>query len=87
VVLRLGRLIPLERLWLGNGDRSVGFTAHGRACSTLHTQAKLLGDVVVNGAGVGFLLGNTELGQHVDNRVRWNFQLPCQLVDADFRHR
>jgi hypothetical protein len=67
VVLRLGRLIPLERLWLGNGDRSVGFTAHGRACSTLHTQAKLLGDVVVNGAGVGFLLGHAELGQHIDD--------------------
>jgi hypothetical protein len=33
----------------------------------LHTQAKLLGDIVVNGAGVSFLLGHAKLGQHVDD--------------------
>jgi hypothetical protein len=51
----------------------------------LHPQP--LGDVFINRAGVSFFLGDTELGQHFDDLMRGDFQLPRQLVDSDFRHR
>lgn len=42
--------------------------------------------VVIERAGVRFLLGHAERGQQFDNLVRGNFQLPGQLVNADFTH-
>jgi hypothetical protein len=72
---------------LGNGYRGVRFLACRRACSTLQSIPDDLLDAFVNRAGVSLLFGDTELGQHVDDEVRWNFELPCQLVDTDFRHR
>ena len=40
----------------------------------------------VNRAGVRLLLSNTELGEHFEDHMRWNLELPRQLVDADFTH-
>jgi len=78
--------VLLDRFMFCNCNGTVGFPVSG-ACSTLQALPDDLRDRFVNGAGVGLLFGNTELGQHVDNRVRRNFELPCQLVDADFNHR
>jgi hypothetical protein len=78
--------VLLDRFRLGNRHRAVGFPARRVAPSALQPIPNNQRDGFVNGAGVCFLLGNTELGQHVDDRVRWNFELPCQLVDANFRH-
>ena len=76
------------RLGLGNGDGRLGL-AQGRNAATpaLHSQPKLLGNVIIDRTGVGFLLGDAELGQHVDDFVGGNLQLPCQLVDANFTHK
>jgi hypothetical protein len=71
----------------GNGHGALEFPARRVAASALQTLTDNQCHGFVDGAGMGFLLGNTELGQHVDDRVRWNFELPCQLVYADFRHR
>jgi hypothetical protein len=71
----------------GNRHGAGSFPARRVASSALQSLPDNQRDRLVDGAGMGFLFGNTELGQHVDNRVRWNFELPCQLVDADFRHR
>jgi hypothetical protein len=79
--------VLLYRFRFGNRHGTLGFPARRVASSTLQAFPDNQCDGFVNGAGMGFLLGDTELGQHVDNGVRWNFQLPCQLVDADFRHR
>jgi hypothetical protein len=72
---------------LGNGYRAAGFLACRRACRALQSLPDDLLDAFVNRAGVSFLFGDTELGQHLDDEMRWNFELPCQLVDTDFRHR
>ncbi len=84
---RLGAREMLLRFHLGNGDRAFEFLACRRACSALQSFPDDLLDAFVNRTGVGFLFGDTELGQHLDDEVRWNFELPCQLVDTDFRHR
>jgi hypothetical protein len=40
----------------------------------------------VNRAGVRLFFGDADLRQHFYDHVRWNLQLPRQLVDADFAH-
>lgn len=85
-----GRLMPrnfFAWLPLGDGDGCVGLAAHGSALSTLHAQPQLLGDVFIYGAGVGLLLGDAELGQHVDDGVRGDLKLPCELIDSNFTHK
>jgi len=47
----------------------------------------LVRHIVVNRAGVRFLLRYAEFRQHFEDLVRWNFELPGQLVYADFLHR
>jgi hypothetical protein len=70
----------------GDCHRRVGFPVRHGARSALQPFPDDLSNRFVNGTGVGFLLGDTELGQHVENRMRWDFELPCQLVDSNFRH-
>jgi hypothetical protein len=82
-----GLFIVLDGLRLGNGDGGVGLAAHSSACATLHSVPDYFGHRLIDGAGVGFLLGDTELGQHVDNGVRGDFQLPCELIDSNFTHK
>jgi hypothetical protein len=41
----------------------------------------------VDGAGVCLFLSDTELGEHLEDDMRWNLELPRQLVDADFTHK
>jgi hypothetical protein len=85
-----GRLMPrrlLDGLRLGNGDGAIGFAAHRSARSALHPLPDYFGHRLINRAGVRFLLGNAELGQHVDDGVRGDLKLPCQLVDSNFTHR
>jgi hypothetical protein len=74
-------------LGLSDSHGGVGFTAHRSARSALNAQPKLFGHVVVNGTRVGFLLGNAELGQHVDDGVRRDLKLPCELIDSNFTHK
>jgi hypothetical protein len=71
-----GLLMPLHRLFLGNGHRGVGFAAHCGARSALHALPDYFGHRIINGAGVRLFLGDVELGQHVDNGVRGNLKLP-----------
>jgi hypothetical protein len=79
--------VLLHLFRFGNCHGTVGFPARRIASPALQAFPDNQRDRFVNGAGMGFLLRDTELGQHVDNGVRWDFELPCQLVDADFRHR
>jgi hypothetical protein len=44
-------------------------------------------DVFVDRAGVRLLLRNAKLWQAIQNFVRLDFQLPCQLVDSNLLHR
>jgi hypothetical protein len=76
-----------DKLRLGNGDGRVGFTAHCSARSTLHPLPDYFRHRLINGAGVSFLLGNAELGQHVDDGMRGDLQLPCELIDSNFTHK
>jgi hypothetical protein len=43
-------------------------------------------DRLINRAGMRLLFGDANLRQHFYDHVRWNLQLPRQLVDADFAH-
>jgi hypothetical protein len=42
---------------------------------------------LVNGAGMGLLLGYAELGQHLEDAVGGNLKLPRQLIDSDLVHK
>ena len=77
----------VDRLGLRNGNGSFSFAAHGDAHPTLHSLPELLGNIVVDRAGVRLFLGYAKLRQHVDNVVRGDFQLPCELVDSNFTHK
>lgn len=48
--------------------------------------AQLLGQVIINGAGVREFFRNAKLGQGLDDLFRWNFQLSRQHIDPDFTH-
>src|SRR4051794_5273865 len=41
----------------------------------------------VDRAGVGLFLGDAQLGEHFEDDMRRNLELPRQLVDADFTHK
>ena len=41
---------------------------------------------LIDRTGVRLLFGDADLRQHFYDHVRWNLQLPRQLVDADFAH-
>jgi hypothetical protein len=58
----------------------------GRA-ATLHSLADDLRHRLIDGTGMSFFLGDAELGQHVDDLVRGDLQLPGQLIDANFTHK
>ena len=45
------------------------------------------GDVFVDRAGMGLLLGYAQLGELVQNLVRFDFQLPSQLINANLVHK
>jgi hypothetical protein len=45
------------------------------------------GDIFVDRAGVGLLLGHAQLGELVQNLVRLDLQLPSQLINANLVHR
>jgi hypothetical protein len=45
-----------------------------------------LGNRFIDRAGVRLFFGDADLRQHFYDHVRWNLQLPRQLVDADFAH-
>jgi hypothetical protein len=79
-----GRLVGLG---LSHRDGRVGFPAHSGARSTLHPLPDYFRHRLIDGAGMGFLLGDTELGQHVDDGVRGDLQLPCELIDSNFTHK
>jgi hypothetical protein len=45
-------------------------------------------DILVDRAGVGLLFVDAELRQQIQYYVRFDFQLPCQLIDSDLQlHR
>jgi hypothetical protein len=77
----------LDRLPLGDGHGSIGFASHGGARTTLHPLTDYFRHWLIHGTGVGFLLGHAELGQHVDDGVRGDLQLPCELIDSNFTHK
>jgi len=45
-----------------------------------------IGNVIVQRAGMGFLLGHSQLGEQVENSLRFYLKLPRQLIDAGFSH-
>jgi hypothetical protein len=85
-----GWLMPrrlFDRLPFGDSDGSIGLAAHGSASPTLHSLTDYFRYRLINGTGVGLLLGNAELGQHVNDGVRGDLKLPCELIDSNFTHK
>jgi hypothetical protein len=80
----------LYNFGLGHSDgrRTLGFRlCRGCLPAALNAPADQFRDGLINGAGVGLLLGDAESRQHIDNLVRRDLELPGQLVDADFTHK
>ncbi len=77
--------------WLRLGNRDSGtagrFLRRRRFCGALYALAHALGDVFIKGTGVSFFLGDTQLRQHLEDGMRGDFELPGQLVDANFAHK
>ena len=68
----------LDWLVLGNGGcRAVINRLRGGTSSALNTFPHQFGDGFVDGTGVSFLLGNAKLGQHLEDDMRGNLDLPC----------
>jgi len=42
--------------------------------------------VVFERAGMGFLLGDADFGQHIENRFALDFQFPGQIVNSNLTH-
>jgi len=67
-------------------DSHCGRGISGRRLAAGDALANLEGDGVVDRAGVRFLLGDAELGQHFEKSMGGNLELPGQLVNSDFAH-
>ncbi len=80
-------LMPLEGLGFGNRDGAAGFEAQRRAAPALDSLPDDFRHRLINGTGVGLLLADSELGQHVDNGMGGDLQLPCELIDSNFAHK
>jgi hypothetical protein len=48
--------------------------------------ANFLGFVVFERTGMRLLLGDTDFGQHIENRFAFDFQLPGQIIDSNLTH-
>jgi len=61
---------------------------HGRDwyATTLDALANEFRNRLVDGARVRLLLTHSQLREHFEDRMRWNLELPGQLVNADFTH-
>jgi len=81
--LRRGRLLRRLRLRYRR-SRSSAF----RVSCSLSVQAlpQQFGNRLINRAGVRLFFSDADVRQHFYNHVRWNLQLPGQLVNADFAH-
>jgi hypothetical protein len=82
-----GRFTPLDGLGFGNGDRRAVFVAQRSSTAALHPLTDDFRHRLIDGAGVGLLLADSELGQHVDNGMGGDLQLPCELIDSNFAHK
>jgi hypothetical protein len=72
--IRPSRRLPGDNRGVDNG------------CVTSKIAAQLDGVVVVDRAGMGQRLGDTELVQFIDDLTRLHFELPRQLIDSDLTH-
>jgi hypothetical protein len=72
------------RLCLG---RHFSFLRSFWRLSLAETAAKLQRNLVVERAGVGLLVRDSELWQQLKEDVRLYFELARQLIDANFTHR
>jgi len=81
-------VLLFDRLLLRNGDglRAVIYRLRGRFSLTLNTFPHEFGYRFIDGAGVSLLLGDAELGQHFEDHVRGNLELPGKLIDTNFAH-
>lgn len=43
-------------------------------------------DRFIDRAGVGFLFRDAQLGEHVEDHVRFDLELACQLINSNFDH-
>jgi hypothetical protein len=77
--------------WRRRGRLSLGghisFLRSFWRLSLAETAAKLQRNLVVERAGVGLLVCDSELRQQLEEDVRLYFELACQLIDANFTHR
>jgi hypothetical protein len=87
LLLPRGGIMTLLRLRLGDSNRGVSFAAHRSARSTLHPLPDYFSHWLINGTGVRLLLAHAQFGQHVDDSVRGDLKLPCQLIDSNFTHK
>jgi len=53
---------------------------------SLEVRPHLLGFMVFERAGVGFLLANAHHGKHIKNRLTLDLQLPGQIIDSNLAH-
>lgn len=68
----------LDWFVLGNcGCRAVIDRLRVGSSSTLNTFPHQFGDGLIDGTGVSFLLGDAKLGQHLEDDMRGNLDLPC----------
>ena len=80
------RLLGFLRLAQGVG-RCLGFVVgHPFGYGDAEMPAELVRDVLVNRAGVGFLLADTQVREHIEDFVGLDLEFPGQLVDSDLSH-
>ncbi len=88
-VARLGnvREIDLGLDFIGVGAAGARRLTCGlRFAGLAEVYANLLRVVLFQRAGVGFLLSDSGLDQHVKNSLTLDFQFPGQIVDSNLAH-
>jgi hypothetical protein len=87
--MNFSRFVPrfrrVFRRWRGVFGSGLRRTGRG-GLATGQPGTNLQNDIVVEGAGVGFLIMNTQFRQQIENHVRFYLEFARQLINANLTH-
>jgi len=69
--------VPSASEWLGGRMTLAG---------TVEVDPNFFRFVLFERAGMGFLLGDANFGQHIENRFALDFEFPGQIVNSNLTH-
>jgi len=75
-----------DLVWLSVATARGRLRRRVRLARAVEVSPNFLRFVLFERAGMGFLLGDADFGQHIENGFALDFQLPGQIVNSNLTH-